>query len=101
MKTTNHKLIQMKTQQEEQIGLANLWIAVNKYRIKNNEHKILQDAYLAGYKVGCRHSKLFAEWISSSEWVLSDFKGNKWMEYESGKMITTDELYDKFLSELK
>ena len=35
MQATNHKLIQMKTQQEEQIGLANLWIAVNKYRIKN------------------------------------------------------------------
>lgn len=101
MKATNGKLIEKRMQQDENINLANLWIAVNKFRIKNNEHKILQDAFVAGYIAGQRRSKLFAEWISSSEWVLSDFKDNKWMEYESGKMITTDELYDKFLSELK
>lgn len=101
MKPTNSKLIERRIQQDEQTNLANLWIAVNKFRIKNNEHQIIQEAYISGYKTGSRNSKLFAEWISSSEWVLTDFKDNHWMEYESGKMITTDELYNKFLSEIK
>lgn len=42
---------------EKGLSLANLWIAVNKNRIKEKERKIIQEAFNAGFKAGFNEGK--------------------------------------------
>ena len=42
---------------QPELQLANLWIAVNKNRIKTTEHKLIQDVFNAGFKAGFNEGK--------------------------------------------
>lgn len=74
--------------------------ANNSAKTSDEYRKVLSELR----KSKIKQSVDFAEWISRSEWVLTDFENNLWIDCENeklGTLISTNELFIQFLESTK